>query len=81
MEMNVRVVLYIFTFWVIGDVEELIVVIASIRDAMRVVAILPNPSGQVIANGEGKASLDQLDAAPRRGNQILFGHGHLPENI
>ena len=52
-----------FRFWVIGDVEELIVVVARICDSMRVVAVLPNLSGEVIANGERKASLDQLDAA------------------
>jgi hypothetical protein len=62
MEMNVRVILNVFSFWVIGDVEELIVVVASICDSMRVVAVLPNLSGEVVANGEGKASLDQLDA-------------------
>jgi hypothetical protein len=63
MEMDVRVILNIFAFWVIGDVKELIVVVASICDSMRVVAVLPNLPGEVIANGERKASLDQLDAA------------------
>jgi len=57
------VVLNVFACWVIGDVEELIVVVARIGDAVGVVAVLPNLSGMVIANGEGKASLDQLDAA------------------
>jgi hypothetical protein len=55
-EMDVRVILNVFSFWVIGDVEELIVVVARICDAMRVVAVLPNLSGEIVANGEGKAS-------------------------
>jgi hypothetical protein len=63
MEMDVQVILNIFTCWVIGDVEELIVVVARICDSMRVIAVLPNLSGEVFANGEGKAALYQLDAA------------------
>jgi hypothetical protein len=62
-EVDVCVILNVFSFWVIGNVEELIVVVARICDAMRVVAVLPHLSGEVIANGEGKASLYQLDAA------------------
>src|SRR5258707_14117169 len=63
MEMDVRVILNVFSFWVVGDVEKLIVVVVRVCDAMRVAAFLPNLSGEVIANGEGKASLDQLNAA------------------
>jgi hypothetical protein len=63
MEMDVGMMLNIFACWVIGDVEKLIVVIVRICDAMCVIAVLPNLSGEVIANGEGEASLDQLDAA------------------
>ena len=63
MEMNVRMILNAFAFWVIGDVEELIVVVACVCDAVGVVAVLPDFSREVFANGEGEASLDQLDAA------------------
>lgn len=61
--MDVCVSLNIFACWVVGDVEELVVVVASICDAMLVVAALPDLSGEVLANCEGEASLDQLDAA------------------
>ena len=63
MEMDVRVILNIFTCWVIGDVKKLIVVVVRVCDAVGVVAVLPYFSGDVIANGEGKAALYQLDAA------------------
>ena len=63
MEMNVRMILNAFAFWVIGDVEELIVVVACVCDAVGVVAVLPDFSREVFANGEGEASLDQLNAA------------------
>ena len=62
-KVDVRMILNVFAFWVIGDVEELMVVVVRVCDAMCVVAVLPNLSGEVIANGEGKASLYQLDAA------------------
>jgi len=62
-KMDVWVVLNVFTCGVIGDVEELIVVVAGIGDAMRMVAVLPDLSCEVVANGEGEASLYQLDAA------------------
>jgi hypothetical protein len=63
MEMDVGVVLNVFACWVIDDVEELIVVVASICDVVGVVAVLPDFSREVFANGEGKAALYQLDAA------------------
>ena len=63
MEMDVLVILNIFAFWIVGDVQELIVVVASICDAMRVIAVLPNFSGEVVAHGEGEASFYQLNAA------------------
>jgi F420-dependent methylenetetrahydromethanopterin dehydrogenase len=57
-EMDVGVILNVFACWVIGDVEELIVVVASICDAVGVVAVLPDFSREVFAKGEGEASLD-----------------------
>ena len=63
MEMDVRVIPKVFTFWVVGDVKELIVVVACVCDAVGVVAVLPDFSREVFANGEGEASLDELDAA------------------
>jgi len=63
MEMDVWVVQDVFAFWVIGDVEELIVVVSCVCDAVGVVAVLPDFSREVFANGEGEASLDQLNAA------------------
>jgi hypothetical protein len=62
-EVDVGVILNVFACWVIGDVEELVVVVARVCDAMCVVAVLPDFSREVFANGEGEASLDQLDAA------------------
>jgi hypothetical protein len=47
----------VFSFRIVGNVEKLISVVVRIRYAMGMIAILPNLSGEVIANGEGKASL------------------------
>jgi hypothetical protein len=62
-KVDVRVVQDVFAFGVVGDVEELIVVVVRVCDAVGVVAVLPDFSREVFANGEGEASLDQLDAA------------------
>lgn len=61
--MNVRVILNAFAFWVIGDVEELMVVVSCVCDAVGEVAVLPDFPREVFANGEGEAAFYQLDAA------------------
>jgi hypothetical protein len=55
-EMDVRVILNAFAGWVIGDVEELIVVVSRVCDAVGVGAVLPDFSREVFANGEGEAA-------------------------
>jgi hypothetical protein len=62
-EMNVGVILHIFARRVIGDVEELVVVVVRVCDAVGVVAVLPDFFREVFAHGKGKAALYQLDAA------------------
>ena len=61
--MDVGVILNVFACRVIGDVEELVVVVVRVCDAVGVVAVLPDFSREVFANGEGEAAFYQLDAA------------------
>jgi hypothetical protein len=52
----------LFSGWVVGDVEKLIAKVVFVSDAMVVVSTVPYLSRGLVANGEGVAALDVLDA-------------------
>jgi hypothetical protein len=59
---DVWVVGVVFACWVVGDVSKLILIVACVREAVRMVSILPEVALEVVADGEGKAAFDELDA-------------------
>jgi hypothetical protein len=59
---DVGVVRIVFSGWVVGDVSKLILIVACVRKAVRMVSVLPEVALEVVADGEGKAALDELDA-------------------
>jgi hypothetical protein len=52
----------VFSSWVVGDVSKLILIVACVSEAVRMVSVLPRVALEVVADGEGKAALDELDA-------------------
>ena len=60
--MDVWVVFVLFASWIVCDVEKLIAKIVCISNAMVVVSAVPDLSRGLIADGEGVAALDVLDA-------------------
>src|SRR5258705_100067 len=52
----------VFSGWVVGDVSKLILIVACVSEAVRMVSVLPEVALEVVADGEGKAALDELDA-------------------
>src|SRR5258708_9210231 len=59
---DVGVVRIVFSGWVVGDVSKLILIVACVRKAVPMVSVLPEVALEVVADGEGKAALDELDA-------------------
>jgi hypothetical protein len=59
---NVGVVGVVFSGWVVGYVSKLILIVACISEAMGMVSVLPEVALEVVADGEGKAAFDELDA-------------------
>ena len=52
----------VFSDWVVGDVSKLILIVACVNEAVRMVSVWPEVALEVVADGEGKAALDELDA-------------------
>ena len=61
--MDVWICFEVFPDRVVEDVLGLVAQVIVVCDSMGVVALLPDFSGKVFADGEGEAALDELDAA------------------
>jgi hypothetical protein len=59
---DVGVVGAVFSGWIIGDVSKLTLIVACVSEAMCMISVLPDVALEVVADGEGKAALDKLDA-------------------
>jgi hypothetical protein len=60
---DVGIVWIVFASRVICDVEELVLVVSCVGDAMGVIAALPDLAFDLVADGEGEATFNELDAA------------------
>jgi hypothetical protein len=59
---DVWVVGVVFSGWVVGDVSKLILIVDCVGEAVRMISVLPEVALEVVADGEGKAAFDELDA-------------------
>jgi hypothetical protein len=59
---DVGVVFVLFAGWIVLDVEELVVEVIGVSDAVFVVAAVPDCSGDGFAGCEGVAAFDELNA-------------------
>ncbi len=62
LRVNVGVVGVAFSDRVVGDVSKLILIVGCVREAVRMVSVLPEVALEVVADGEGKAAFDELHA-------------------
>ena len=52
---DVGVVGVVFSDWIVGDVSKMILIVACVSEAVRMVSVLPEVALEVVADGEGKS--------------------------
>jgi hypothetical protein len=60
--MDVGIVFVLFADWIVCDVDELILEVVFVSNAVFVIAAVPDLSGCLLACGEGVSTFDVLNA-------------------
>ena len=68
--MNESVIGMVLSRWVVGDILLLSFKVLAVADSVFVIATVPDFAWKLLADGEGKTSLDELDAAG--GAEVLW---------